>query len=112
MVEEAERGGVSDLERDFAMLMKSIYDRAKIEAGYNAAIFLKMLGERGGVETAKFLLREPKVSRGFVELWKRNRLDLTVEAQILSHPRLWELFEERDLDTARRWLKEYGYETL
>lgn len=101
---------MTELERQFGLLMKSIYDRAKSEAGYNATIFLRMLGERGGVETARFLLREPQVSSGFVALWERKRLDLTVEAQVLSHPEYWEFFEPADLDTARRWLKDYKYD--
>lgn len=99
-----------NLEHEFAALMRSIYDRAKSEAGYNATIFLRMLGEKGPIETARFLLREPQVSTGFVALWERKRLDLTVEAQLLSHPEYWPFFEQRDLDTARRWLKEYGYQ--
>ena len=90
--------------------MMSIYNRARDEAGYHATIFLKMLGERGPLETAKYLLREPQVSSGFVALWERNRLDLTVEAQLLQNEKFWPLFEQRDLDTARRWLKEYGFE--
>ena len=102
---------MTDLEREFGLLMKSVYDLAKAEAGYNATVFVRMLGERGGVETARYLLREPKVSSGFVALWERKRLDLTVEAQLLANPNFWPLFEQRDLDTARRWLKEYGYET-
>lgn len=101
---------MTDLERDFELLMKSIYDRGKSEAGYNATLFLQMLGQRGGLGTAKALLRAPQVSSGFVALWERKRLDLTVEAQILANPRFWELFDQRELDTARKWLKEYGYE--
>jgi hypothetical protein len=104
------RSDRSDLETEFDALMMSIYRRAKAEAGYTATIFLRMLDQRGGVETAKFLLRESQVSSGFVALWERKRLDLTVEAQLLANPQYWPLFEERDLDTARRWLKEYGYQ--
>lgn len=101
---------MNELEHEFGLLMKSIYDRAKAEAGYNATIFLRMLGEKGPLDTARFLLREPQVSSGFVALWERKRLDLTVEAQLLANPKFWPLFDARDLDTARRWLKEYGYE--
>jgi len=101
---------MTDLEREFELLMKSIYDRAKSEAGCNATLFVRMLGTKGAVETARYLLREPQVSSGFVALWERKRLDLSVEAQVLAHPKFWEFFEERDLDTARRWLREYGYE--
>jgi hypothetical protein len=101
---------MTDLERDFGHLMMSIYNRAKKEAGYPANIFLRMLGERGPLETARYLLREPQVSSGFVALYGLKRLDLTVEAQLLANPRFWPLFDQQDLDTARRWLKEYCYE--
>ena len=97
----------SDLAREFHILMRSIYDRAKSECGYNATRFKKMLEEKGGREAAKTLLKSPMVSDGFVELYMRKRLDLTVEAQILDNPRFWCLFDEKELDTARRWLKEY-----
>ncbi len=87
--------------------MRSIYDRARSECGYNATRFKKLLEEKGGVETAKTLLKAPTVSDGFVELYLRKRLDLTVEAQLLDNTRFWPLFTEKELDTARRWLAEY-----
>lgn len=101
---------MTDLERDFARLMMSIYNRAKKEANYPATQFLRMLGEKGPLETARYLLREPQVSSGFVALHQRGRLDLTLEAQLLAHPQFWEFFEECDLDTARRWLKKHDFE--
>ena len=101
---------MTELEREFELFMKSIYVRAKSEAGYNATIFVRMLGQKGGVETARYLLREPKVSKGVIALWERDCHDLTVEAEVLSHPEFWDFFEERDLDTARRWLRDFGYE--
>lgn len=100
---------MTELEKQFTQLMSSIYSRAKKECNYNATIFVRMLGERGAVGTAKFLLNEPKVSSGFVALYERKRIDLTVEAQLLANPQFWSLFEEKELDTARRWLKEYGW---
>ncbi len=96
-----------DLVGEFPVLMRSIYDRAKAECGYNATRFKRMLEERGGVETAKVLLKAPTVSDGFVELYMRNRLDLTVEAQLLENPQFWPLFTDTELDTARRWLQQY-----
>lgn len=101
---------MTDLEREFGHLMMSIYTDAKKEANYNATLFLRMLGEKGALETARYLLREPQVSSGFVALWERKRLDLTVEAKLLANPQFWPMFEQRDLDTARRWLKEHGYD--
>lgn len=100
---------MTELEGEFHALMRSIYDKAKSECGCNATRFLKMLGDHGGVGTAKRLLKEPDVSDGFVELYMRKRLDLTVEAQILTHPQFHELFTETELDTARRWLKRHDW---
>jgi hypothetical protein len=101
---------MDELELDFNRLMRSIYDRAKRECRYSATYFLRMLGEHGGVETAHILLRAPDVSDGFVALYQRGRLDLTVEAQILSNSRFWALFEDQELDTARRWLRRHNWE--
>jgi hypothetical protein len=98
---------MTELERDFHLLMKSIYDRAKKECNYNAVRFLKMLQDHEGLKTAQILLKAPTVSDGFVELYMRDRLDLTVEAQILANEKFWPLFERKELDTARRWIKEY-----
>lgn len=97
----------ADLEGQFHILMRSSYETARKECGYNATQFKKMLEDKGGVETAKTLLKAPKVSDGFVELFLRKRLDLTLEAQLLENPQFWPLFTESEIDTARRWLKEY-----
>ena len=42
--------------------MLSIYKRAKNEANYNAKVFLGMVVDKGGVETAGYLLDTPTVS--------------------------------------------------
>ncbi len=83
----------------------AIYHAAKREVGYNATRFVQMLGEHGGVETARRLL--PHTSDGFTELWKRNRLDLTVESLILQ-PRWQSLFSDEEREVARRRLLECG----
>lgn len=98
---------MNELEIQFTELMMNIYRRSVSEAHYTPSIFLRMLGERGAIATAQYLLNEPKVSEGFVALYERGRLDLTVESQLLSNPQFWELFTEQELDTARRWLAEY-----
>ena len=85
--------------------MMQIYLVAKNQAGYTATRFLQMLGDHGGLETARRLL--PHMSDGFTELWKRNRLDLTVESLILQ-PRWHDLFSDEERDIARRRLRECG----
>ena len=91
--------------------MINLYQRIKAESGYNATRFLQMVSERGGLEAAKTLLHNPQVSYGFEELWKRGRLDLTVEAVVLKEH--WsQLFSPNDIATARKRLDELGYKPL
>jgi hypothetical protein len=103
----APSGPLSNLERAFDEAMMQIYVVAKNQAGYNATRFLQMLGEHGGVETARRLL--PHMSDGFAQLWQRNRLDLTVESLILE-PRWHALFSDSERDIARDRLRQCGAE--
>jgi hypothetical protein len=64
--------------------MRALYDRAKSEADYNANISLRMLGEHGGLETARRLVMSSQPSEGFTQLWLKGRLDLTVESLVLE----------------------------
>ena len=97
----------TDLEDAFDHAMMQIYVQAKQEAGYTATRFHQMLTDHGGVETARRLL--PQMSDGFAELWRRERLDLTVEALVVQ--RRWaSLFTGQELEMARGRLKECGLE--
>ncbi len=82
-----------------------IYIDARNDAGYPATRFFQMLGDHGGVETARRLL--PHMSDGFVQLWQRGRLDLTMESLILQ-PRWHDLFSDEEREIARRRLRECG----
>ena len=97
------------LSEHFEGAMFTIYRRAKAEAKYNAEIFFKMLHERGGLATAKFLINAPNESKGYTELFLRKRLDLTVEAMVAEDTRWHSLFTEDELDRARRRLAKHGY---
>lgn len=98
---------MTDLEKEFAELMIDIYRRAKSECGYNAQYFLEMLGTKGPLGTAKYLLNEPEVSSGFVSLYKKGCLHLSLEAQLLANDKFWVLFTESELATAWKWYSEY-----
>jgi hypothetical protein len=89
--------------------MFDIYRRAKSEAGYNATIFLNMVSERGGLNTAKYLINSPKESDGYTALFLRGRLDLTVEAMIVENTKWHALFMPDELARARLRLKKYQY---
>lgn len=97
-----------ELEARFDNAMMDVYLRALKECDYKATRFLHMLHEHRGIETARILLHAPKVSEGYVALWERQRLDLTVEAVILGLE--WQpLFSEAERQIARKRLADYGY---
>ena len=99
----------TQLEEEFHSAMGDIYRRAREEAGYNATVFLRMVAEHGGLETARRLINAPTVSDGYTALWERGRLDLTVEAKMIERPLFHELFTRDELEICRRRLSEYGY---
>lgn len=95
------------LESQFHEAMLDVYRRAKAEAGYTATRFIGMVAERGGLETARYLLHATTVSDGYTALWERGRLDLTVETVILQ-PQWRELFSKAERQTAITRLRDYG----
>jgi hypothetical protein len=98
----------TETERRFNEAMLDIYRRAKADAGYTAMRFLSMVVERGGLETARYLLHAAKVSEGYTALWERGRLDLTVEAMILNAE--WQsLFSDDERRIAVDRLRDYKY---
>jgi hypothetical protein len=98
-----------DLAKQFDAAMFEIYRRAKSEVGYSATVFLRMLSDRGGLATAKYLINAPKPSDGYTHLYSLGRLDLTVEAMIVEEPKWHGLFVNEELEKARVRFKSYGY---
>jgi hypothetical protein len=92
--------------------MLNIYRRAKLEAGYNASLFLHMLGEHGGLETARILIHKDRVSDGYTALYLRGRLDITVEAVIRDNPKWHTLFTSKELEICDERLRSYDYPAL
>lgn len=100
---------IKQLQSSFDEAMLDVYRRALHEAKYNATRFLAMLTEKGGLETARFLIHSPRVSEGYTALWERGRLDLTVEAVITDTDKWQPLFTEDELAICRSRLEDYGY---
>jgi hypothetical protein len=75
---------LADLESRFDAAMMHVYRRALSECNYDATRFLQMLYEHRRLDTGRILLHASNVSDGYVALWERQRLDLTVEALILG----------------------------
>jgi hypothetical protein len=94
---------------EFNQAMFEIYRRAKDEAKYPANIFLQMITDRGGLDTARYLINQPRPSDGYTHLYERGRIDLTVEAMIVEGERWHPLFTADELIKARKRLLDYGY---
>jgi hypothetical protein len=98
-----------DLEKEFDAAMFDIYRRAKEEAGYTASIFLRMLHDRGGLSTARYLINAAQPSDGYTELYNRGHLELTVEAMVVENARWHTLFTPEEMQKARKRLSDYRY---
>jgi hypothetical protein len=98
---------MNDLERKFYNEMKNIYIKADRECGYRPTRFLQMLSEKGGVETAKSLIKKPGGTEGFEKLCLLGRLDLSIEALVIKEE-FKSLFTDEDIKLCREKLKEYG----
>lgn len=97
------------LEDEFNERMQQVYRDGKREGRYSAPLFAQMLTEKGGLETAKWLIHSPAVAPGFTALWERKRLDLTAEAVIVAEAKWHPLFTAEEIAICRRRLADYGY---
>ena len=96
------------LDNAFHRSMLRIYDLAKEDCGYTPVRFLQMVQEYGGLRTAKRLLAKTDIQSGLTTLWDCGRLDLSMEALVISE-RYQPLFTKEEIETARARLVEYGY---
>lgn len=100
---------MSNLEMQFQEDMLNIFRKAK-KIGYTPLLYLRMIGDYGGLGTAQRLLATQKPSDGFTRLWELKRLDLTVEALIIDNKEKYkELFSEEELEIAYKRLDDLGY---
>lgn len=100
---------MTDLERKFHNAMIDVYRKAGKECGYKATRFLQMLGEKGGVKTAKELISKDGGTEGFLKLWQFGRLDLSIEA-LVQQEQFRELFTNEELLMCKERLEKYGYD--
>ncbi len=97
------------LEDEFNERMQQVHRDGKREGRYSAPLFLDMLKEKGGLETARWLIHSPSVAPGFTALWERKRLDLSAEAVIVEEEKWHPLFTPQEIAICRKRLAEYGY---
>jgi hypothetical protein len=89
--------------------MVDIYRRTGEAFDYWPNYFLRMVRNEGGVVAARKLLRDHKVSEGFLRLVKARRLDLSVEYFVIK-PRYASLFTPEERKVARDRLGTYGFD--
>lgn len=88
--------------------MLRICDEAISECHYNPSRFRNMVLDKGGLETARQLLRSSAQSEGLTRLWMEKRLDISMEATVLQDP--WrELFSPAELAVAQERLRALRY---
>jgi hypothetical protein len=91
----------------FDQVVVDTIERCKSELGYNPRQFRVMVNQYGALGAVRRILHAPAVSDGFVTLWERRRLDLTVEA-IATDPQFVHLFDADELAVAQKRLNDFG----
>jgi hypothetical protein len=99
----------SEAERHFHADMVAGATQLKREIGYNPTRFMQMVGELGGVEAARRLLKGRDASDGFTTLWEHGRLDVSVEAFVLLRC-YRDLFADDQRETAERRLVDHRFD--
>ncbi|MFZ5821222.1 MAG: hypothetical protein ACOYYJ_15105 [Chloroflexota bacterium] len=95
------------LAAEFTQALEQTIEIAK-EHKYTPTLFMQMLREYGGVETAKRLLANKEAQTGLYKLWELDLLRESMEAVVLRK-KFESLFTEEELAEAHRRLKELGY---
>lgn len=96
------------LEAEFTQALEGTIEAAK-ERGYIPTYFMQMLGQYGGVETAKRLLSKSEPQAGLFELYAKGLLHESMEAVIWDNPRFHSFFTQEELNEAHRRLEELKY---
>ena len=95
------------LEEQFHTAMLTTYEEGT-KRGYFPTIFLQMLHEHGGVETAKRLLAVKEPQTGFYKLWELCLLHESMEAHVIQE-KYRPLFTEEEIQEANRRLEALDY---
>ena len=93
----------------FHMAMLQISDDVTAACdGYRPTQFRQLVSEEGGLGAARFVLHGTKPSSDFKELFRCNRLELSMEVLVTQEP--WcQLFTQEELGQARKRLADVGF---
>jgi hypothetical protein len=99
---------VGDQESDLAGALDDVIQRCEQELGYRPRKLRVLINQLGAVGAVRRLLANRAPSDGFVLLWEKQRLDLSVEA-LVADQRFTHLFDADEHATARHRLEEFGF---
>ena len=104
---------MGDLERDFERDMLADSKDYTQRTRTSPTRYLQMIGQHGGVETARILALSVAESEGFTRAWEHQCLNLTAEHLMIygKQGAYQSLFGEEALKAARKRLKAYGVST-
>jgi hypothetical protein len=96
----------SELSLDAALV--ELVRICECDIGYHPTRFLRLVRERGGLAAVRQLLAKNDASYGLEILWDHKRLDLSIEALVITPP--WsDLFTVDEQKSARRKLADLQY---
>ena len=95
---------------DFNVRINKAIKETIESCNYKPTGFIHMVNELGAVEAAKRLLLKNTVSDGYIKLYEKDRLDLSVEAIVLEYE-FSGIFTEKELYIARKRLNEFNYKS-
>ena len=99
----------ADLQSRYCHRLLRLADELHTLLGQPSAAFLSTIRETGAIATSKRLIHSEAPSSTFHDLSERQRLDLTVEAVVVTE-REWDpLFRHRDRDAAETRLRDHGW---
>lgn len=97
-----------DLSTEFTQELIEKCRISKEECGYYPSRFIQTIAQRGGVETARFLIAKAGISDGFEKLQSLGRLELSMEATVVE-PRFAPLFTDDEVNYCFDLLCQCGY---
>jgi 5-methylcytosine-specific restriction protein A len=79
-----------------------------IAIGYKPKAFMSMIFESDTITAVKKLLNNKNVSDGYIKLWNKGRLELSMENIVYSGD--WgDLFTKEEIEIAEKRLKDYKF---
>ena len=100
---------IGQLTQDFEARCVKLAEDAEVVLRRRVPRFRGLLARRGAVGAAIYLIRAPRPSDTYTDLWAEGHLAYTVEAVILLEPTWNPLFTDDDRKAARARLQEYGW---